>query len=153
MITEIYIVTKGSYSDYSICGIFTDKALAEEYAQQITDHWGEARVETKTIMTSTDLPAPPGFRGYDIEMDIDGNCDIFKSETYDVETKNDGYAETEYKINDDKKLDEYYTGRYNFYVLTDKGSEGAIKIANERRIRMIAENKWPVNGSLCTGQV
>jgi len=31
-------------------------------------------------------------------------------------------------------------------INTDKGAEGAIKIANERRIRMIAENKWPKKG-------
>ena len=35
----VYLVTKGSYSDYSVYGVFTDKALAEEYAAQISDRY------------------------------------------------------------------------------------------------------------------
>ena len=42
--------------------------------------------------------------------------------------------------------DTIITGKYKFIINTDKGAEGAIKIANERRIRMIAENKWPKKG-------
>ena len=139
---EVYLVTKGQYSDYSVYGVFADKTIAEEYAAQISDRWDTAHVSTRPIYDSTNLEAPIGFRGYKVLMDRDGNSEVnIDRVTCADETETD-YAESEWNGTCNYAL----TGQYNFYVLTDKGEQGAVKIANERRIRMIAENKWPVAG-------
>ena len=145
---EIYLVTQGSYSDYGVRGVFVDKELATEYAAQITNKYDAARVETRPIMT--ELTTPIGYRGYEVTMDIDGNTDELEPTEVGKWDEDSSYAEYEYTSND---TDDWRsggkhitTGRYHFFVNTDKGPEGAIKIANERRIRMIAENKWPKQG-------
>ena len=43
---KIYIVTKGSYSDYHICGVAVDLKEAERLQNINTDEWDMARIET-----------------------------------------------------------------------------------------------------------
>lgn len=44
---EIYVVTEGSYSDYHICGVFTDKEKAENFVNIYNRFSGEyAEIET-----------------------------------------------------------------------------------------------------------
>lgn len=42
---KIYVITKGSYSDYHICGVSTEKEKAEEFAKMCSDNFDEAMVE------------------------------------------------------------------------------------------------------------
>jgi hypothetical protein len=150
---EIYLVTQGNYSDYGVRGVFTDKDLAKEYAAQISSKYEAARVDTRQIMT--ELIAPIGYRGYTVSMDIDGNTDeVENDEVGDLNVDN-SYPDMEFGptglfvVENGKNypVQEYITtGKYTFIINTDKGAEGAIKIANERRIRMIAENLWPKKG-------
>lgn len=146
-IEKVYLVTKGRYSDYSVYGVFTDKAVAEEYAAQISDQWDTASVDPRPILNSSYLIVPTGFRGYCVRMDRDGNtAGVEREHSTTDEDDNRGYPEVDGKFVDGKCV-YVYNGKYNFYILTDRGEEGAIKIANERRIRMIAENKWPEEGT------
>jgi len=150
---EIYLVTQGNYSDYGVRGVFTDKDLATEYAAQITTKYEAARVDTRQIMTK--LIAPINYRGYTVTMDIDGNTDQVENDAVGDLNVDNSYPDMEFGltglfvVEDGKNcpVREYIaTGKYTFIINTDKGTEGAIKIANERRIRMIAENKWPKKG-------
>jgi hypothetical protein len=145
---EIYLVTQGSYSDYGVRGVFTDKDLATEYAAQITTKYDVADVETRPIMT--ELIAPIGYRGYSIKMDVDGNTDEVENGEVGRDTDENSYADCDFVLDSPDKWTgngKYIiSGHYNFFICTDKGVEGAIKIANERRIRMISENKWPKKG-------
>ena len=43
---KIYIITKGSYSDYHICGVAVDLKEAERLQNVNTDEWDIARIET-----------------------------------------------------------------------------------------------------------
>ena len=43
---KIYIVTKGSYFDYHICGVAVDLKEAERLQNVNTDEWDMARIET-----------------------------------------------------------------------------------------------------------
>ena len=43
---KIYIVTKGSYSDYHICGVAVDLKEAERLQNVNTDEWDIASIET-----------------------------------------------------------------------------------------------------------
>jgi len=145
---EIYLVTQGSYSDYGVRGVFTNKDLATEYAAQISTKYETALVDTRQIMT--ELIAPIGYRGYEVKMDIEGNTDEVENNPVGKDTNENSYADCDFVLDSPDKWtgDGKYitTGQYNFFICTDKGAEGAIKIANERRIRMIAENKWPKKG-------
>jgi hypothetical protein len=137
--SEIYLVTQGSHSDYGVRGVFADKNLATEYAAQISSKYEAARVDTRQIMT--ELIAPIGYRGYSVTMDIDGNTDEVESDEVGDLNVDNSYPDLQFSPHG------YITnGKYKFIIDTDKGPKGAIKIANERRIRMIAENKWPENG-------
>lgn len=145
-IEKVYLVTKGRYSDYSVYGVFTDKSVAEEYAAQISDRWDNASIDPRPILNNSNLTVPTGFRGYRVCMDRDGNTDgVDREQSVIDQDDNCGYPEVVGKYVEGKFV-YVYTGKYNFYILTDRGEEGAIKIANERRIRMIAENKWPEEG-------
>ena len=42
---KIYVITKGSYSDYHICAVTTDEKQAEKLAKLYTDNWDDAEVE------------------------------------------------------------------------------------------------------------
>ena len=42
---KVYVITKGSYSDYHICAVATDKEKAEKLAEIYTDRWDDAEVE------------------------------------------------------------------------------------------------------------
>ena len=143
---EVYLVTKGKYSDYSVHGVFIDKAIAEEYAAQISDRWDTAHVSPRPVYDRSDL-APFGFRGYNVLMDRNGNSEVYADRVIYDEEINADYAEADFVCGDNGKCKYQMTGQYNFYVLTDKGEEAAIKIANERLVRMIAENKFPVYGT------
>ncbi len=37
---KIYIITKGSYSDYHICNVTTDYDKAKRYKEAYSDNWG-----------------------------------------------------------------------------------------------------------------
>jgi hypothetical protein len=151
MIDKVYLVTKGRYSDYSVYGVFVDEDIATEYAKQISDHIEEAIVDTRKIMIGVDLILPIGFRTYEVRMDRDGNAwdykwrhdgkQVLQREADTCDSKD--FADIEFKSEAEGWL---LTGNYTFKVNTDKGQEGAIKIANERRVQLIAENKWPVKG-------
>jgi hypothetical protein len=145
---EIYLVTQGNYSDYGVRGVFADKNLATEYAAQISSTYDVALVETRPIMT--ELIAPIGYRGYEVKMDVEGNTDEVENNPVGRDTDESSYADCDFVLDSPDIWTgngKYITtGHYNFFICTDKGAEGAIKIANERRIRMIAENKWPKKG-------
>lgn len=146
---KVFLVVKGQYSDYTVRGVFADKVLADEYAAQISDRWDNGRVSEYEIMTTTDLRHPIGFRGYCVVMDRDGNAVEVSIDDVpdDAADSYAGFACTNTEKIDGKYIT-MYTGEYTFEILTDKGSDGAVKIANERRIQMIVNNKWPVPGEI-----
>ena len=41
----VYVITKGDYSDYHICGVALDKGRAEIIRKLMTDKWDEANIE------------------------------------------------------------------------------------------------------------
>ena len=53
---KVYVITSGEYSDYGIDAVFTDKALAEEYA----DRNPSRRIET--YEANKEVPEPAEVR-------------------------------------------------------------------------------------------
>lgn len=42
---KVYVITKGCYSDYHICGVALDKAEAEKLCERCTSEWNNAYIE------------------------------------------------------------------------------------------------------------
>lgn len=72
---RIYVITKGDYSDYRICGVAIEKEKAEEIKQLSTDSLHEAYIEE---YDTDDYYVEKG-RFYQIGLD---NSDVSVSETY-----------------------------------------------------------------------
>ncbi len=142
---EVYIVTKGEYSDYGILGAFLDRAVADEFAAQ-----RRAEVEVWSLGA---LDLPQGHRRYCVIMDAEGNTDQYGVD----EVPSDDTVEDEsfYECDESGPKNQWgmytrylYTGLRRMYVTTDMGAQGAVKIANERRIQLLALNRWPEAGKI-----
>lgn len=125
---EIYIITKGNYSDYHICTVSTDKKKAETLRKAFSDSWGEAQIETyDTDEFLTEIEN--GFKLYDCAMKKDGDMSIATCE-----------SSIEYIDSADFKVKKYEKA-YRVYVWA-KDKEHARKIAADK----IAEFKAKKEG-------
>ncbi len=121
---EIYVVTAGSYSDYHICAVFSTIELANAYAKVFS----EADVEAwKLDVYENELRE--NCKPYFVRMTKEGNTEQIRIEDSDY-----GFGdENTYGFDVNKNL-------YNHCFAKDE--EHAIKITNELRTFLIAENKW-----------
>ena len=126
---EIYIVTSGEYSDYDICAAFTDKELAEKYAKTFNNRYDEHRVETYPLnIFSKELKE--GYKPYFLRMTKEGVCT-------EIEIKDNSYGF------DSENLQYGFDIQMNLHIsIMAKDEQHAIKIANEKRVQLIANNKW-----------
>jgi hypothetical protein len=125
---KIYVVTSGSYSDYSISDVFSTKEKAQAYIDaygggynHIEDY--ELDPEYKT--------AKPGYARYSVTMDRDGNV------SRNTRCTAIGLVDEE---------DELYWNRWNnvFQCTVEAKSDvHAVKIVNEKRTQYIAEKGMP----------
>ena len=118
---EVYVITTGEYSDYSICAIFSTKEKAKDYIQQ---NGSEYRVEKYNI----DEEVPQETKLWLVCFDIDKSC-IETAIPCDNRCDNGHDRKDTCKVNSG-----YYIGNrcvIDFYVDADK-MDRAIKIARER---------------------
>ncbi len=136
MSNEVYLVTRGEYSDYSICAIFSDKKLAEKYIELFKGNSEEELEEELRIETYKVNPyqyeLKADYKPYFVRMTKEGNCIEIKIQdlSYAFESK-------------DEDLDFGFDIHKNMYLSSfAKDEKDAIKIANEKRLQLIAENRW-----------
>ena len=127
----IYIVTSGSYSDYGIRAVFDSKELAQKFIDKSSfdeyDPWG---IEEYEINPNKDKIMNEYFY-YFVRMEKNGNCkEVYKSRYFDG------------KIGVVHGFDVHTAMCCNMYA---KNDEHAIKIANEKRMEVLALNKWGKN--------
>ena len=119
--TKLYLVAAGEYSDYHLCGIYStlDKA---EYAKKLYD---ANEIEEYTL---DEIPAhPKGMLLYSVAMKPDGNDSrVYQRDASEAE---DAYEWKSYGKSE----------RFEFQMWA-RDEEHAIKIANERRAQLIANN-------------
>ncbi len=131
--SEVFLVTDGSYSDYRVVAVFDDEKLAVAFAEK-----GDMMVENYDLnpITFEDFS---GRDSYDVSIKKNGDIHRVIKRTYcalpDMHFSNIGYEHDE-------------SGqRYTIFALsitcfaTDE--KHAIKIANEKRAQKIAVNEWP----------
>lgn len=117
---KVYVITRGSYSDYHICAVAVDKQHAERLRKLFSNRHEKADIEeydTDDVQTL----ATGGAR-YEVRFDKNGNVSYIH----------------EY-------MDDYVGCRYlrhngEFVVIVDAYTEeAAIKIAAEKRAQYLAE--------------
>ena len=125
--TQVFVVTTGTYSDYRIKGIFTTQELADAYAAKITDY---AYVEF------WDLDEDNLTHAYtEVQMYRDG--DVLRTDTT--------YREYEMDIGRPYFTESFPESNYSVLInmVETDSVERAVKVTNELRTRLLAEELWP----------
>lgn len=123
MSRKIYILTSGAYSDYGIDAVYDDKELAEKAANAVgsdVEEWDINPLEPEIRK---------GYVAFEIEMTRDGVA-------VRIERVNSAFGilrNKDYAIS-------VFDGCFSQRILA-RDEEHAVKIANETRVRLIAENK------------
>jgi hypothetical protein len=130
---NVYVLTAGEYSGKSIVGIFSNKKLAEKM-KEATDDANEIEefpiddVPSKVLM---------GYKYYTIYMDRNGNSKIYMQTPFSEYNKNQYYFTDDF--NEEKT-------REIVFELWAKNEKQAIKMSNEYRAQIIANNLWIEEG-------
>lgn len=120
--SEIYVVTKGDYSDYHIKGVFSTKEMANRFLDRLQS--SDASMETYLL---DELDSWPDHRkSFYVWFDREGNGDAIEEQP--------------------RKLDERVipngNGQHMHTFCWAKDEQHAIKIGNERRAQTIANGDW-----------
>lgn len=137
---KVFAVSSGSYSDYRIDAIFTTRGKAKAYMEAVPDDDYNDIEEYELDPPVTDLIK----RGYSIwlvHMLIDGTTErVEQRELSSYYVSNLGHSIWR------RSKAPAYKGTGTPDILTStvwaKDSEQAIKIVNEHRTQMIANNQW-----------
>lgn len=133
---KIYIVTSGEYSNYGINAVFSTKENAEKYIDILysSDNVEIEEWDVDEDMTLINKIRNGEFTIYMVSMFKNGNIEEIKKEEpvtiYWVKAALTG----EYNL--------WTENRLGMWVIA-KDEKHAIKIVNEKRVQLIAENKWP----------
>lgn len=123
-----YVLTSGSYSDYHIVTVFSNKAEADELCEKINARvglWDECRVEE--FEDGIVVPYSDS-KSYWVHFDKNGNVD-----RYDCSSENLEYCLMKGVLYSEK------FGSCSVYLFADSDEE-ALKIASEKRAKYIAEH-------------
>lgn len=123
--SKIYIITCGQYSDYHIVGIYDDKELAEERLPLYDAKYRYADIKEYELNPQVDHPK--GLLPYSVKMDIEGNA---KAERESIACFSG------------REWEPYGDNKSVSFEMWAKDEAHAIKIANERRVQLIANNQW-----------
>lgn len=144
---KIYIVTAGEYSDYHIVAAFTDETKADAHAYPFRDY----RVEEYNL--NPDLPSylKPGYKIYNVSMFSDGELaggpyGLYQAH-YETNPSAIGHLQFRdfaYPGNGDRDGNNPRTGEWYIHgTVQARDEQHAVKIMNEKRVQLIAGNRWP----------
>lgn len=130
MLQAVFLVTRGDYSDYRVCAVFTEKSLAEKYIDSFkVNSYEEFRIENYQLNPFS-FELKNDYKPFFLRMKRDGEC----TEIY-VKDSSYGF--------EDEDIDVGFDIHKNMYIsIFAKDETHAIKIANEKRVQLIAENRW-----------
>ena len=119
----IFLITSGSYSDYQFHAAFTDKELAEKYVKSfgLSNNFGIERCKLNPHTKELN----ENYKPYELRMTKEGVCERIEIA--------DEYCDFDIWFTYDKHL---------ILSLFAKDENHAIKIANEKRVQLIAANLW-----------
>ena len=120
---KVYVVTQGDYSSYRIKGVYTSRYKARKVLKL---HGEDARIETYKLNDMGKYPQ--NMYPWRVRMDKHG----------DVQSVNNGSCEYFKEKHSFESNDEILS--VNVWA---KNQKHAVKIVNEQRVQLIAENQWP----------
>lgn len=128
---DIYVVTKGDYSDYEVVSIFDNEDKAQEFCNRYNENAEYYKAEVEIYkLNYMGNQAHKHLYAYQFTMERNGD-------TSKPRWRYNHQRETEIEI---------YTPSNGVYRLWcnvwAKDAEHAVKIANERRTQMIANGEW-----------
>lgn len=123
---SVFVITEGEYSDYRISGIFSTRALAES-----AHPFFQKPNEIEEWELDALVPPPDRFP-FSVIMEFDGTAKAERSFVTSIRAS----AFPVFASIGRKPA-------YRFYMWASDEAH-AIKIANERRVQMIATNNWKV---------
>lgn len=151
----IYLATSGCYSDYAIEAAFSTEAAAEEFCRfhnknpdEEEDGYGY-RVEPVELDHWNRPTVPIGRYPFEVEITRDGNIKDIEQISLAVATK---------AVEPDQYSHEFVTNEIIFTATNEgvqyavmqmwaRDKNHAVKIAGERRTRLLALNQWVVVGT------
>lgn len=137
---KIYLVTKGNYSDYRVLAAFSNKSLAEDFISNFTNDDLNDIEEYELNPKTTDL-INRGYSVWLVHMLRNGNTELIQKKKLSVynAVQHDASIWQRTKALAYKGMD--VQDVMTVYVMA-KSEIHAVKIANEKRIQMIANGQW-----------
>ena len=128
----VYLVTKGQYSDYSVCAAFTSKELAEKFIVSFQNSkWDDEMCVEEYPLDPYEPQLRAGFQPYFVRMTKDGKASDVR------------ISESPYGFAGDGGWDSFDIHNNMTVHVFASSEQHAIKICNEKRAQLIAMNKWP----------
>lgn len=123
----VYVITRGSYSDYCICAVSLDKKKAEKLAKMYCNTYDNAQVEEWETDTVTDVNAINGRYPYTVTFYPNDPPWVYKR-TYEYELFAEG-------------IQEESDGQRLYVSVYAPDDAAALKIAAEKRAKYLAEKE------------
>lgn len=136
----IWVVESGCYSDYCVNGVFSSEANAKLYAERISGRPYSERAEVAEWPLDPSITEiTKGYRCFHIVMLRDGAVESIQDDddAFDYAGSLSMWRRTQAPAYAGKGIPDALSGR----VLA-KNAKHAIKIANERRLALIASGEW-----------
>lgn len=123
----MYVVKNGYYSDTKNVGVFDDPVLAQRCAELYT----ESYIETFEL-NKLEHTIPDGYYAYSVSMERDG--EVYYCEKTGLTRR---WERLWFIDNYDESR-----GKELFMIVYARDEDHAVKIVNERRLFLIANNEW-----------
>jgi len=127
---KVYIVTAGDYSDYHICAVFSTEKKAEKYIEALGGSMNVEVLEVDPDLTATGYRE--GYRAFAVWMQKDGTVDKVDYTFLD-------------SPKDTRIVSFASSGRFMVCCVFARDEKHAVKIVNDKRRQLIAENRWGIN--------
>lgn len=147
---KVYVVTRGSYSDYSIVAIFDNLEQAQALAARGNNN---PEVEEYKLNPQYVDYGAQGYCDYTVDMLADGTTVLIRRENSDLYIESEDFQERKEMIRvwamryckEYQKLTYPILDKHPYFMrgyIFAKSEEHAIKIVNEKRIQLLAENRF-----------
>lgn len=123
----IYAVSSGSYSDYRVDALFDDKELAQKYIDAFGGEYTDFNSIEEYVLNPCQKELNKGYKVFDVNISKDGAGTAEMSCSKGIEKP----LYLTFWVNDTMNL-----------TCFAKSESHALKIANEKRAQLIAENHW-----------
>ena len=138
---KVWTIESGQYSDYRVDGIFSTRENAEAVAAKLTSEgkgWHDYRIEERELDPGVE-GLREGYGCFVVWMLRDGTVESVRQWEWDIsDSTPEVWRRSQAPINQGKNVPDCL----NTTVFA-RDEQHAIKIANEQRAQLIANNEWP----------